>query len=221
MEDPGNRGEARRATRSPITTHSRLEEDEAAAALGVGGPRRGRRRLVPKGVGSPRGVGGEGFDSEARRHRRLRHDLLQRRARRLHRPRHAERVGRAAPLPRAGLARARGAQHRGRARLRPRGRRRLRRRRDDARAGRRGVGGRRHRAGRRMALQGRGDRAFARHRLLEQPQAPGPANQNSPTVLYNAMLAPLFPYAIRGAVWYQGESNAGPRATSTARSSPP
>lgn len=42
-----------------------------------------------------------------------------------------------------------------------------------------------------------------------QPQAPGPANQNSPVVLYNAMLAPLFPYAIRGAIWYQGESNAG------------
>jgi sialate O-acetylesterase len=43
----------------------------------------------------------------------------------------------------------------------------------------------------------------------KQPQAPGPANPNSPTVLYNAMLAPLFPYAIRGAIWYQGESNAG------------
>ncbi len=42
-----------------------------------------------------------------------------------------------------------------------------------------------------------------------QPQAPGPANPNSPTVLYNAMLAPLTPYAVRGAVWYQGESNAG------------
>ena len=42
-----------------------------------------------------------------------------------------------------------------------------------------------------------------------QPQPPGPANQNSPTVLYNAMIAPLTPYSIRGAVWYQGESNAG------------
>jgi sialate O-acetylesterase len=42
-----------------------------------------------------------------------------------------------------------------------------------------------------------------------QPQAPGPANPYSPTVLYNAMLAPLFPYAIRGAIWYQGEANAG------------
>ncbi|HST51706.1 MAG TPA: sialate O-acetylesterase [Pyrinomonadaceae bacterium] len=42
-----------------------------------------------------------------------------------------------------------------------------------------------------------------------QPQAPGPANQNNPTVLYNAMIAPLLPYAIRGAIWYQGEANAG------------
>lgn len=32
---------------------------------------------------------------------------------------------------------------------------------------------------------------------------------STPTVLYNAMIAPLVPYAIRGAIWYQGESNAG------------
>ncbi len=30
-----------------------------------------------------------------------------------------------------------------------------------------------------------------------------------PANLYNAMIAPLMPYAIRGAIWYQGESNAG------------
>lgn len=30
-----------------------------------------------------------------------------------------------------------------------------------------------------------------------------------PTELYNGMIAPLLPYAIKGAIWYQGESNAG------------
>ena len=30
-----------------------------------------------------------------------------------------------------------------------------------------------------------------------------------PTLLYNAMIHPLIPYAIKGAIWYQGESNAG------------
>ena len=31
---------------------------------------------------------------------------------------------------------------------------------------------------------------------------------NRPTVLYNGMINPLLPYGIRGAIWYQGESNA-------------
>ncbi|SFD88050.1 sialate O-acetylesterase [Chitinophaga sp. CF118] len=33
--------------------------------------------------------------------------------------------------------------------------------------------------------------------------------QESPTALYNAMLAPLTSYPIKGILWYQGESNAG------------
>jgi len=34
-------------------------------------------------------------------------------------------------------------------------------------------------------------------------------NQQSPNCLYNAMIAPLIPFGIRGAIWYQGESNTG------------
>lgn len=33
-------------------------------------------------------------------------------------------------------------------------------------------------------------------------------DRDHPSTLYNAMVAPLVPYAIRGAIWYQGESNA-------------
>ena len=32
---------------------------------------------------------------------------------------------------------------------------------------------------------------------------------STPTALYNAMIAPLAPFAIRGAIWYQGEANVG------------
>ncbi len=44
--------------------------------------------------------------------------------------------------------------------------------------------------------------------LPPPPSAPVVGGPNVPTVLYNAMLAPLAPYAIRGAAFYQGESNA-------------
>ncbi len=39
---------------------------------------------------------------------------------------------------------------------------------------------------------------------------PGPArfNPNITTVLFNGMISPLLPFAIKGAIWYQGESNA-------------
>ena len=34
-------------------------------------------------------------------------------------------------------------------------------------------------------------------------------DQHQPTVLFNAMINPILPYAIRGAIWYQGESITG------------
>lgn len=43
-----------------------------------------------------------------------------------------------------------------------------------------------------------------------QPKAPPTPDggQGHPTSLYNGMLAPIIPYGIKGAIWYQGESNA-------------
>lgn len=37
--------------------------------------------------------------------------------------------------------------------------------------------------------------------------ARGAINHQSPLALYNGMISPLVPYEIRGAIWYQGESN--------------
>lgn len=37
----------------------------------------------------------------------------------------------------------------------------------------------------------------------------GPLYQNRPSNLYNGMIAPLTNYRIKGAIWYQGESNTG------------
>ncbi|MBK7403937.1 MAG: 9-O-acetylesterase [Phycisphaerales bacterium] len=41
-----------------------------------------------------------------------------------------------------------------------------------------------------------------------QPQRRG-MNAGTPSSLYNGMIAPIQPFAIRGAIWYQGESNRG------------
>ena len=43
------------------------------------------------------------------------------------------------------------------------------------------------------------------------PMAPplGPGHAHEPTSLYNGMIAPLAKYTIRGALWYQGETEAG------------
>lgn len=56
--------------------------------------------------------------------------------------------------------------------------------------------------------------AVAKAKAEGKPAPKGPAapqdpakNNNRPTALYNGMIAPLHPYAIRGVIWYQGESN--------------
>ena len=41
-----------------------------------------------------------------------------------------------------------------------------------------------------------------------RPAANPNANQQFPSTLFNAMVSPVIPYAIKGAIWYQGESNA-------------
>jgi sialate O-acetylesterase len=45
-------------------------------------------------------------------------------------------------------------------------------------------------------------------KLSGMPTAQDGNNPNVVTVLYNGMIAPILPFAIKGAIWYQGESNA-------------
>ena len=49
----------------------------------------------------------------------------------------------------------------------------------------------------------------AKKKAPRKPRMPGnPAGSNRiPSTLYNAMIHPLVPYAVKGAIWYQGESN--------------
>jgi sialate O-acetylesterase len=53
--------------------------------------------------------------------------------------------------------------------------------------------------------------------INSRPGKPGPLrdpvqDQHEPTVLFNGMLHPVIPFAIRGAIWYQGESIVGGKA---------
>jgi len=49
-----------------------------------------------------------------------------------------------------------------------------------------------------------GKRPPRQPRLWDPTRSP-----HTPSVLFNGMIAPIVPYGIRGAIWYQGESNAG------------
>ena len=44
---------------------------------------------------------------------------------------------------------------------------------------------------------------------VPKPKPPGDPVGKKATVLFNGMIAPLLPYAIKGIIWYQGESNNG------------
>ena len=44
-------------------------------------------------------------------------------------------------------------------------------------------------------------------KLPDQSQDPKAYNQQTPTLLFNAMINPIVGYGIKGAIWYQGESN--------------
>ncbi|MCU0793532.1 MAG: sialate O-acetylesterase, partial [Opitutaceae bacterium] len=56
------------------------------------------------------------------------------------------------------------------------------------------------------AAKARGERA------PRAPADPDPvANQRNPAVMFNGMIAPVLPYALRGVIWYQGESITAPR----------
>jgi sialate O-acetylesterase len=50
---------------------------------------------------------------------------------------------------------------------------------------------------------------YKNEEYFNRPKLPMDVSENSPTALYNGMIAPLIPYAIKGSIWYQGESNVG------------
>jgi len=53
-------------------------------------------------------------------------------------------------------------------------------------------------------IYGKGDNSFA-----NRPKLDVDLTAYTPTTLYNGMISPILPFGIRGAIWYQGESNVG------------
>ena len=53
------------------------------------------------------------------------------------------------------------------------------------------------------------DHQFPSRRAGPEPQRDPVQDQHNPTVLFNGMINPVIPYAIRGVIWYQGESIVG------------
>jgi sialate O-acetylesterase len=55
------------------------------------------------------------------------------------------------------------------------------------------------------------DSAKAKEQGGRAPRKPAPPEQNPnlASVLYNGMIEPIVPFAMKGSIWYQGESNAG------------
>lgn len=47
------------------------------------------------------------------------------------------------------------------------------------------------------------------HKVPSPPTSPGPRSHNEPCSIYNAMVHPIVGFGVRGAIWYQGESNSG------------
>jgi len=55
-----------------------------------------------------------------------------------------------------------------------------------------------------------GQPAPPRPKTVSEPRMPDPTGgSGAPTALFNGMIAPLIPYAIKGTIWYQGEANGG------------
>ncbi len=59
------------------------------------------------------------------------------------------------------------------------------------------------------ALETMPDFTAAAERMANFPASMRPGDPNQVTVLYNAMIAPLEKFPIKGVIWYQGESNVG------------